>query len=913
MRSHGIRLLASAALAAVLALCPGGSAAQDEFLLNDDRIDRDQWAPRVARASGGALVVVWMDGRNGTETFVDFDVYAMTIRDPDAVGTTINRRLNDDGPGAIQGYPAIAASPGGTLYCAWEDSRPGNRDIYGCALDSLGVRLTPNLRVSDDPGATNQSGPQVTAVGSSGYLVVWGDARDGQGEVFGSYRTVSGAPIGSNVRISADPVPDGSYQGEPAAASNAAGLTLVAWLDGREGGVVFGATFDVYGQWLDAAGSPIGGNFKINDTVGAQRNTSVCVAADPASGFVVGWIDRRNGPGDPGDVYAQRFDASGMAVGGNVRVNDDPAGRDQRAVRAFPAPGASYLIWEDLRGSLGLDSNVELARVPYDASPPGPNFRANVLTPARQGTPSGVWDGVGAILASWEDARHGGQRPSDIYALPVTGAGMPLGTETQLNDDAAPNSQRRAAVGKGAGGQYLATWIDLRGGGHNLYCQALTSIGARDGPNYLLWRDDGVSRAIQGSAAVSPSGPGLVAAFVTRSSDAGEIRGFLFPEPGAAASGSFWISDSLPSAQSTQVGAATSAGFAVAWLDSRDGGPRIYAQRLGLDGARAGPNRPALAVEPLDPPYALDLDADPGGGYWLCYAEGIASDQRLWLTHLGADLAADRLPIPIAPLRGGARSSPVIGVGPDRRVEMAWLGTSPTGYGGVCYQGFDSLGTPLGPVLDLGPPIVSGPEESPAIAVAGARSVVGWSGKQDGDWSAFLQGFEGGAAPFTGVIRVDQDVLAADQIDVSCGLDASGNAVVIWTDSRSTSSSTDIVGRTLTFAPTEVLEFPEPEPTPEPLPPSPPGGLRVAARPNPFSGSVAIAVEAPEGARERVVVRVFNLRGQLVETLHDGRLAASGRVLRWIESRPSALSSGVYWIVVEGGGERRALRVVHLR
>ena len=50
------------ALLPLLLLCASSrrAAAQDEFLVNDDRIDRNQWAPRVALGANGTLLFVWM-------------------------------------------------------------------------------------------------------------------------------------------------------------------------------------------------------------------------------------------------------------------------------------------------------------------------------------------------------------------------------------------------------------------------------------------------------------------------------------------------------------------------------------------------------------------------------------------------------------------------------------------------------------------------------------------------------------------------------------------------------------------------------------------------------------------------------------------------------------------------------------
>ncbi|HMI31088.1 MAG TPA: hypothetical protein VK527_05050, partial [Candidatus Limnocylindrales bacterium] len=251
---------AIAFLAAFSAFCLPIARAQDELLINDDRLPRAQFAPRPARGLTGSLAIVWSDGRNGADESIDYDIYAVTIRDPQALGSTVNRRINDDVGGASQGSPDISSSPAGTLFCVWEDNRASNPDVYGAALDSLGFRTTPNLRINDDTGFGEQRAPHVTPVGTDRYLVVWGDQRADQSDIYGSYRNVGGAPLGVNFIISPDPVLGGSFQGEPAVACNASGLTLVVWLDGREGGSVFGSTFDIYGQWIDAAGSLIGGN-----------------------------------------------------------------------------------------------------------------------------------------------------------------------------------------------------------------------------------------------------------------------------------------------------------------------------------------------------------------------------------------------------------------------------------------------------------------------------------------------------------------------------------------------------------------------------------------------------------------------------------------------------------------------------
>ena len=890
------------ALIACLAVA-SPARAQDEFLVNDDRVNKNQWAPTVACGSSGSLVVVWMDGRNTFNGNVDFDTYALTLHDPKGIGSSLNRRLNDD-VGGGQSFPDVAASPSGTFFCVWEDTRGSNRDIYGAALDSIGLRITPNLRLNDDVGLFDQSNPAVAAVGADRYLVVWADQRQSQGEIFGVYVTASGAPIGPNFKISVDPVTGGSFQGEPALAAMPDGSVLVAWLDGR-GGTVVGATDDIYAQRFNALGQPVGVNFKINGTTGNQDDESVCVAADPV-GYVVGWIDRRNKPADTGDVYAQRIDPSGGMVGGNVRVNDDPTGRDQRAVRALATPGAAYLLWEDYRGNLGIDANVQAARVPYDTAPPGANFRVNAFLPARQGTPDAVWDGRDGIVAVWEDGRNGSP---DVYALSILPDGTRRNSETQLNDDAASGDQRRPRVGRGPG-QFLASWIDWRSGTGDLFGQWIAASGGRSGANHLIAKDDGVNRPITASSTVTASGQALVAAQLARDSDAGEIRGFLYTATGNPPASSFWISDGLASAQSGPAAATDGGSFATAWLDARTGTTQPYGQILTLAGARVGDNHPILTSPPSLPVVALDLDKDLTNGYWLAYAiDGV--EPGLWIVHLDSGLRQDRPPVEVGAGQTGTRSAPHLGVGSKGRIEVAWLCSDPVGLTRVYLQSFDASGAALTNAMRIDP----GHDDAmmaPGIAVSGGQSVVTWESKRGDDWIPWLQAFEDGVAPSTGVLRADQDVLGADQLDPSAGMDASGRVVVLWSDSRSVSSGTDIVGRVFAITPTPVKEPPGPPPSPEPAP----AAFRIGpASPNPFSGALAIPIERPDALGRHLLVRVVNARGERVATLYDGPMGSDRTIVRWDgrDARSRQAGSGVYWIVAESGGERRAVRVVQLR
>ena len=175
-----------------------------------------------------------------------------------------------------------------------------------------------------------------------------------------------------------------------------------------------------------------------------------------------------------------------------------------------------------------------------------------------------------------------------------------------------------------------------------------------------------------------------------------------------------------------------------------------------------------------------------------------------------------------------------------------------------------------------------------------------------------MQAFDQGIVPASGVIRIDEDMGQADQYQPNVGLDVQGHALFTWVDTRSISSGSDVLARMVDLAPTAVEPLPEPEPPPV----SAPSALRVLpARPNPFSGSLGVPVEIPRSFAGTVRARVLNVRGAVTATLYDGPAPEGRFILRWngsdADGRPVA--SGVYWLLVEAGGERNAIRLVRIR
>ncbi|NUM68279.1 T9SS type A sorting domain-containing protein [candidate division KSB1 bacterium] len=73
--------------------------------------------------------------------------------------------------------------------------------------------------------------------------------------------------------------------------------------------------------------------------------------------------------------------------------------------------------------------------------------------------------------------------------------------------------------------------------------------------------------------------------------------------------------------------------------------------------------------------------------------------------------------------------------------------------------------------------------------------------------------------------------------------------------------------------------------------------------PNPFNPETRITFEVPAGWTAPVTLRVFNIQGQLVQTLFDGYAQPGQHTMQWNarDARGQALSSGVYFYQVRSG------------
>ena len=286
-----------------------GIALGGEFRINVSEGNNEQWAS-VATTDSGNFVVAWtadvQDG-SGQGVFARlFNATGTPLTGDILVNTTTSNN---------QKTPSVDMDAAGNFVVAWEGEGVGDgTGIFARRFDSTGVALDPTEIRANNVTAGTQSDTSIAVDASGNFVVVWDDANGVHARQFDS----AGTPLAGQFTVD-----NGGSAGEASVAVDADGDFTVVW---RETFIDKG----VYLRRYDATGTPLAPTAIVNTTsFGDQTDPSV--AMDGAGNFIVTW--EGIGLGDGAGVFAQRYDSSGMAVGGETLINQTITGvQDQTSV-----------------------------------------------------------------------------------------------------------------------------------------------------------------------------------------------------------------------------------------------------------------------------------------------------------------------------------------------------------------------------------------------------------------------------------------------------------------------------------------------------------------------------------------------------------------------------------------------------
>lgn len=292
----------------------------------------------VAALASGGFVVAWSsDGQDGS----GFGVYGQRYT---AAGVADGGefRVNTFITNTQFTYSIAALADGGFVVTWSSGGQDGSgQGVHGQRFTAAGVADGGEFQINTFT-FNDQTTASVTALLSGGFVVTWSSLnQDGSGYgIYGQRYTAAGAADGSEFQVNT--YTTGNQFISPAAALADGGFVVTWSSDGQDG-----SSFGIYGQRYTAAGVADGSEFRINSyTTDAQQISLIVALAD--GGFVVTWTS--NGQdGSSFGVYGQRFDAAGVADGGEFLINQTTSGsqfQNQLQSVAILADGSLVVAWQ---------------------------------------------------------------------------------------------------------------------------------------------------------------------------------------------------------------------------------------------------------------------------------------------------------------------------------------------------------------------------------------------------------------------------------------------------------------------------------------------------------------------------------------------------------------------------------------
>ena len=389
-----------------------------------------QYQPSVSPLAGGGYVVVWtsraQDGSND-------GIYAQRY---DASGIPVGPefRVNSSTSGyQVEGQ--VTGLSDGSFVVLWTDQSGLDGSSYGIYMQrysALGVALGGQQRVNTTT-SSQQELPTVAAY-DGGFVTAWASySQDGSGwGIYAQRYANDGSAVGAEFRVNST---TSGEQYEPEVAALADGRFVVVWRDNG----LDGNSYGVYAQRYNADGTAAGAQFRVNTTTsGAQYEPAVAMLE--SGGFVVAW--RSDGQdGSSAGVYAQRYAADGSALGGEFRVNESTAGAQYQPDVAALAGGGFAVTWRndsyDVSGS-GSYQDVYVREYDATGAALGGQVKANTPTPSQtsQYEPAIASLGAGNYVVVWRsDDQEADGGYSGIYqSLFGDASEIPRQANPELNE-----------------------------------------------------------------------------------------------------------------------------------------------------------------------------------------------------------------------------------------------------------------------------------------------------------------------------------------------------------------------------------------------------------------------------------------------------------------------------------------------
>jgi hypothetical protein len=385
-----------------------------------------------------------------------------------------------------QDAPAIATLADGGYVVTWNSFGQDNAFSYGIYAQRYDVagRLQGGEFKVNTFVDTDQLAPTVAALNTGGFVVAW-QSSDQDGSQYGIYAQrydAAGNPLGGEFRANTFTT---DQQIVPAITALANGGFVLTWASSNQAGA--GSSFDIYARRYDANGAAQGNEFLIN-TYTTSIQDAPAVAALANGGFVVTWESLNQALAGSGyDIYARRYDANGVAIGAEFLVETGPVANNQIQPAIAVLREGGFVVTYLNDGNSGyfldrFDSNGVLQGSDFQIALSGLAFGAAPIAALADG---------GFVVTYWTNSSG-----NDVYAQRFNAAGTKFGGEIRVNTTTV-NAQEAPVVAVLPDGGFVVSWQSAGqdGSDYGIYARRFdaagnliaTTLTGDSGNNNIVW------------------------------------------------------------------------------------------------------------------------------------------------------------------------------------------------------------------------------------------------------------------------------------------------------------------------------------------------------------------------------------------------------------------------------------------
>ena len=688
-----------------------------------------------------------------------------------------------------------------------------DNDIYARMFDAAGTPLTAEFAVTTAVGAQQEVDVAMDAAGN--FVVAWqGLDVDSEG-IWARRYDSTGTALGAEFQVNATTA---DQQDDPSIAMASDGRFVIVWESNNQDGGGEG----IYAQLYDASGAIVRSEFLANTTTsGSQSQPDV--AMDDSGNFVVSWM---SGDGNSFGIQFQRYDAAGIAIGGETQANTETLYGQEEVNVSMNGAGEIVFVWQsELQDGSG--TGVYARRYDAAGNPQGGEIPVASYVGGSQWWPAVALHDTGFVVGwtgpgSGDDSSIFIRRYDNVDVTFVAGDGIEDGTITLQGTQAELNAVLDGLVYRPNDGYVgydtlVVTNDDLGNTGTGGALQDVdnvtiavgtpgieitaTSTVSAVGDEFLVNTTTIDSQEAPASASDDDGNTIVVWQSLNQDGSSYGVYAQRYDADGNAVGPEFLVNSTTVDVQDQpSVAMAGDGRFVIVWTsENQDGsGSGVYGQLYDASGAAVGGEfqvHETTAGAQEAPAVAMAAD----GSFTVVWqSEGIDDDG---LAVVGRQFGADGVALggefDVNDYEIGAQAEARIAMNRAGEFVVTWTSMGQDGNGaGVYAQRFDRVANGVGSEIQVNTTTANSQSDSKIAMAADGNFVIVWrSEAQDGsDGGIYGQRYAADGTALGGEFQINTTT-ADDQYAPALAMNDAGDFVVTWASNLQDGSDAGVVMR----------------------------------------------------------------------------------------------------------------------